>query len=157
MSYDDLSLDEYEALAFLRNLMPMGFAGVDILAELAPTGWKICELIRAFYPTAEQLNAEKLAVDEEDGQGCQRQLEDDVEGDCPEVPFPDLDQIRAKYPNLADVDPEADCRDLVGRLLWEVLADDHSVIADDGRSLDLGGYDEASSVLDLFDRGEIDA
>lgn len=140
MSYDDLSLDEDEVIANLRDLIPQGFAGHDILAELAPNGWAQCGLVHAFHPTAEQIRAEEQAFDEASAV----------------VPFPDLYKIGGDLPDATEIDSEGECRDLVGRILWEILADDHSVIANDGRRMDLGGYDEASSVLDLLDKGEIE-
>ena len=142
MSYDDLSLDETEALAFLRDLMPQGFAGADVMAELAPEGWAQCALVRAFHPTAEQLREEARAYAEE----------------FEEVPFPKLDEVElpAGCREAQPIDPDRECRDLVGRTVWEVLADDHSVIANDGRRLDLGDYDDASAVLHLFDQGALD-
>lgn len=119
-----MSVDEDEAIAFLRGLMPQGFAGPDVLAELVPDGWEESPYVEFFHP--------ELGV-----------------------PFPESDPELKDRPRTA-VDPDRECRDLVGRIVWEVLAEDHSVIAPDGRRIDLGEYDDASSVLHLFDQGEID-
>ncbi|MDQ8208818.1 hypothetical protein QEH52_14925 [Coraliomargarita sp. SDUM461003] len=160
MSYDDLSLDETEALAFLQNLMPQGFAGADVMSELAPQGWAQCELVRVFHPTAEQLREEAKAFYEEDRKYREAAGEDDgdFESEWSDVPFPELDEVEipAECREAQPIDPDRECRDLVGRIVWEVLADDHSVIANDGRRIDLGDYDDASAVLNLFDLGELD-
>lgn len=91
MSYDDLSLDETEALAFLQNLMPQGFAGADVMSELAPQGWAQCELVRVFHPTAEQLREEAKAFYEEDRKYREAAGEDDgdFESEWSDVPFPE--------------------------------------------------------------------
>jgi hypothetical protein len=160
VSYDDLSLDETEALAFLRNLMPNGFAGADVMTELAPDGWEQCELLRAFHPTAEQLREEARAFYAEDRKYRENTGEGDgdLEAEWTDVPFPEFDEVEVPSGcrEAQPIDPDRECRDLVGRIVWEVLADDHSVIANDGRRIDLGNYDDASAVLNLFDLCELD-
>lgn len=42
----------------------------------------------------------------------------------------------------------------MGCVLWEVFSNNHSVIAEDRREVDLGSFRGASSTLDAFDRDE---
>lgn len=155
-----MSLDEGEALAFLRDLMPQGFAGPDVMAELAPEGWERCELMRVFHPTKEQLHVEAREFYEEDRKYREgaRRGDADFEAAWAEVPFPESYDVTipAECREAQPIDPDLECSDLVGRIVWEVLADDHSVITNDGRRIDLGDYDDASAVLNLFDQGELD-
>ena len=153
---DDPSFDEDEAFGFLGKLMPQGFAGADVLAELAPEGWERSGLVRAFHPGVAQAHAEAVALHE--NLERIRQLGRKKRGDGedgpeePPKPPPTLEEIRAEY-RETPVKPEEECREVVGRVLWEIFSDNHSVVADDGREVDLGSFRGASSTLDAFDRG----
>ncbi len=156
---DELSYDEDDAFDFLRKLMPQGFGGVDVMSELAPEGWARSDLVRAFHPTPEQVYAEAVAM-----HGNMRRLrrlgrgrcgESEGAGDWPPEPPPRLEAIRAEFEETP-VKPDEECRDIVGRVLWEIFSDNHSVIDDDGREIDLGSFRGTSSTLDAFDRGDID-
>jgi len=58
---DPLSqLSDDEAWSFLHALFPHGFAGDDVMAELAPEGWAQSPLVRAYHPTVEQTHIERL-------------------------------------------------------------------------------------------------
>ncbi len=156
---DELSFDEEEAFEFLRKLMPTGFAGPDVLTELAPEGWEKSGLARAFHPTLEQAHAETVAMHENLERlrsiGRQRRGETEEEETAPPDPPPTLEEIRAEYEETPVI-PAKECREIVGSVLWEIFSDNHSVIADDGREIDLGSFRGASSTLDAFDRGEIE-
>ena len=157
MDYGDPRYDEDEAFEFLRKLMPQGFAGPDVLAELAPEGWECSGLVRAYHPGVEQAHAEAVAMHENlerlRGLGRKRRGKPAEEEDVPLKRPPTLEEIRAEYKETP-VRPEEECRDIVGCVLWEIFSDNHSVIADDGREVDLGSFRGASSTLDAFDRGE---
>jgi len=45
------------------------------------------------------------------------------------------------------VEPERECRELVGLCLWDVFSDNHEVVADDGRGLDLGSMRRSGGFL----------
>lgn len=156
MDYDDPRYDEDEAFAFLRKLMPQGFAGPDVLAELAPEGWERSGLVRAYHPSVEQAHAEAVAMHENlerlRGLGRKRRDKPAEEEDAPLKRPPTLEEVRAEYKETP-VRPEEECRDIVGCVLWEIFSDNHSVIADDGREVDLGSFRGTSSTLDAFDRG----
>jgi hypothetical protein len=47
-------LTDAELHAFFDRLFPNGFAGDDVLTELAPDGWERSPLIACFHPSVEQ-------------------------------------------------------------------------------------------------------
>jgi hypothetical protein len=158
---DELSFEEDEAFEFLRALMPSGFAGPDVLKELAPEGWERSGLVRAFHPSAESWHEEQVALYER--MADLRRWTNEGRLKCGETPIEDLEANRA--PTLAEsteafeetpIKLEKECREIVGCVLWEIFSNNHSVIADDGREIDLGSFRGASSTLDAFDREDID-
>ena len=159
MYEDELSYDEDEVFEFLRRLMPQGFAGADVLNELAPDGWERSGLVWAFHPRLEQVHAEAVAMHENLERfrrlGRKRSGEQDAEEAVPPKKPPTLAEIRAEHAE-SPVKPEEECREIVGCVLWEIFSDNHSVIADDGREIDLGSFRGTSSTLDAFDRGRIE-
>lgn len=68
---------------------------------------------------------------------------------------PTLEEFLAEFEETS-VKPEEECRNIAGCVLWEIFSDNHSVIADDGREIDLGSFRGAGSKLDAFDRGDIE-
>src|SRR5262245_56876886 len=53
-----------ELHAFFDRLFPEGFAGSDVLAELAPDGWQQSPLLPCFHPSVEQIYAERVQFHE---------------------------------------------------------------------------------------------
>lgn len=53
-----------ELHAFFDRLFPNGFAGPDVLAELAPDGWERSPLLACFHPSVEQKYVERLQFHE---------------------------------------------------------------------------------------------
>lgn len=150
----ELRFTEEEAIAFLGKLMPEGFAGADVLSELAPEGWEECGLVRAYHPTREQWHAERVAMHEnvkwlqERANAARRKRGEDVSEKGEEPPtFEESVQQFKETP----IQAEDECREIVGAVLWEIFSDNHSVIADDGREVDLGSFRGASATLDTFD------
>ncbi len=47
-------LTDAELHAFFDRLFPHGFAGVDVLTEIAPKGWEQSPLHACFHPSVEQ-------------------------------------------------------------------------------------------------------
>src|SRR5205807_5571442 len=54
----DNSYSDEELAAEFDRLFPQGFAGPDVLQELAPAGWDNSPLLVVFHPTAEQIYEE---------------------------------------------------------------------------------------------------
>jgi hypothetical protein len=154
--FDDpeLRFTDEEAITFLGKLMPAGFAGADVLAELAPEGWELCGLVRAFHPNVEQWHAERVAIYENlqwlrERTNAVRRKQGEPESEACEAP-PALAESREEFKETP-IDAEDECREIVGRVLWEIFSDNHSVIADDGREVDIGSFRGASATLDAFD------
>jgi hypothetical protein len=125
---------EDELRSEFAALFPNGWAGPDVLAELAPDGWADSPLVRVFHPTAEQVHEEQLRMHRNMANFPGRKP------DAPPLPPPQtLEQVRAEYGDEPPaVEPERECQELVGQCLWDVFSDNHEVIADDGRWLRLG-------------------
>jgi hypothetical protein len=148
-----------ETFQFLEQLMPAGFAGDDVMTELAPNGWAHSALVDAFHPSVERWHAEQVALCEQIAKlsesmherRCTRG-EPPLEGSESLEP-PTFEESCAEFEETP-VDPVEECRDIVGRVLWGIFSDNHSVIADDGREIDLGSFRGASSTLALFDAGD---
>src|SRR5437763_15011908 len=64
----------------------------------------------------------------------------------PPPPAPTLDEVIAEHVE-SPVEPERECRELVGLCLWDVFSDGHDVLAPDGRRLDLGSQRSAGVFL----------
>lgn len=49
-----------ELHALFDRLFPHGFAGADVLAEIAPDGWEQSPLLACFHPSVERVFEERL-------------------------------------------------------------------------------------------------
>lgn len=125
-------LDEDELKAEFAALFPHGWAGPDVMAELAPGGWAASPLVAVCHPSVDQVYEETVRI--------RRNLAN-FPGRKPDAPppppEPTREEIEAEWA-FGDVEPERECQELVGRCLWEVFSDNHEVFAGDGRLLDLG-------------------
>ena len=123
--------DDTELHAEFVALFPNGWAGADVMRELAPEGWPASPLAAVYHPTAEQVYEETVRM--------QRNL--GILGRRPDAPpsppEPTLEEIVAEHVD-SPVEPDRELQELVGRCLWDVFCDNHDVLADDGRMLDLG-------------------
>jgi hypothetical protein len=129
------------------QLFPHGFAGADVLAEIAPEGWEHSPLLACFNPSVAQLFEERLAIhrnlEEWRRLGLQRRGTTAVEA----RPEPTLEDVRREHePSL--VNEEEEVTELVGLCLWDTFSDNHDVITADGRVADIGSFRGASAFLD---------
>ena len=53
-------LSDHELNVLFDRLFPQGFAGADVLAEVAPEGWEHSPLLACFHPSVEQVFEERL-------------------------------------------------------------------------------------------------
>ena len=60
--FDKNSYSEAELEAEFDRLFPQGFAGPDVLQELAPDGWENSPLLAVFHPSVEQIYEESLRL-----------------------------------------------------------------------------------------------
>jgi hypothetical protein len=144
MSLESLNDDECGRL--LRQLFPRGFAGGDVLAELAPEGWQNSPLLQIAHPTVEQVHEETVRM----LRNIRSLMPSRKKDAALEAPLPTLQETRAEYQETP-VDAESEARDLVARCIWDVFSDNHEVIAPDGRVADLGSFrGSAGFIADLL-------
>lgn len=55
-------LTDAELHVFFDRLFPHGFAGADVLAEVAPDGWEQSPLLLCFHPSVEQRFEESVQL-----------------------------------------------------------------------------------------------
>lgn len=141
--------------AFFDRLFPHGFAGADVLAEIAPDGWEQSPLLACFHPSLEQRYDEAVQLHrnvEKLSRAMRRK-------DAPEReprPEPTRDEIRSEY-RAEPVNVQEEVTELVGLCLWDVFSDNHDVIAADGRAVDIGSFRGAGAFLDEhLNRGQED-
>jgi hypothetical protein len=135
-----------ELAAEFDRLFPQGFAGPDVVQELAPKGWENSPLLAVFHPSLEQVYEETLRI--------HRNLADLRKPDDarPLPPEPTLDEI-AKDRQESAIEVAREVGELVGQCLWDIFSDNHEVVSADGRVLDLGSFRYAGGILaDLLNR-----
>ncbi len=147
---ESLSFSDVELNAFFNQLFPCGFAGADVLAEIAPEGWERLPLLACFHPSPEQVFKERMHM--------HRNIEEFVRDRGKKGshqpkrtpgPEPTLEDIRAKWKD-EPVNAENEVTELVGRCLWDIFSDNHEVMAVDGRLADIGSFRGASAFLDSY-------
>jgi hypothetical protein len=143
---DPRTYTDAELFAEFDHLFPTGFAGPDVLHELAPDGWENSALLTVFHPSLEQLYDEACRV--------HRNLAQLRRPDNPHPlpPEPTLAEMARDYRTSA-VETAREVRELVGECLWDIFSDNHDVSAPDGRILDLGSFRMAGGFLaDVLNR-----
>ena len=149
-------LSDAEQTAFFDRLFPHGFAGADVLAEIAPDGWEKSPLLACFHPSPEQVFKEALQIHRnlEGLMRPRREHEPDESSPAPR-PEPTLAEIRAQWKdepvNVAEEVPH-----LLGLGLWDVFSDNHEVIAAAGRVVDIGSFRGAARFIAEYLSGPSD-
>ena len=139
-------MSEAEVDAMFDRLFPGGFAGQDVVDEIAPEGWEQSQLLACFHPSVEQVFEERLMF-HRNTEGW-RQLARKRQGQTiEEQPQPTLEEVRREYKPVP-VKANEEVTELVGMCLWDVFSDNHDVIAVDGRVADIGTFRGASGFLD---------
>jgi hypothetical protein len=140
-------LTDRELHALFDELFPHGFAGADVLAQIAPEGWEQSPLLACFHPSVEQLFEERVMIhrnlEEWRRLGLRRRGTTAVDP----RPEPTLEDVRREYePSLVNLEEEV--TELVGLCLWDTFSDNHDVITADGRVADIGSFRGAGAFLD---------
>lgn len=147
MNDDRPRLTDAELKEFFDRLFPHGFAGADVLAELAPEGWEKSPLLACFHPSPEQVFQESLQM-HRNIEGLVR-IRREREPDNPKLapkPEPTLAEVRAEWQDTP-VKTAEEVTQLVGLCLWDVFSDNHEVIAADGRVVDIGSFRGAAGFI----------
>ena len=131
--FDRDRFSERDCVAVFSQLFPLGLVGGDVVAELAPEGWRRSPLVAVFHPSVEQVYREALRIHRNLSHlGGPRRQED-------QPPAPTLDEIHQDSRD-EPIDERREVAELVGRCLWDVFSDNHDVTAPDGRSVDLRSF-----------------
>jgi hypothetical protein len=142
-------LTDAELHAFFERLFPNGFAGDDVLNELAQDGWERSPLVACFHPSVEQRYEEAVQFHRnlETLRDVRRRPDDTAQVVDAPSPEPTLEEVRREYRPTA-IEPHEEVMELVGLCLWDVFSDNHDVIAVDGRLVDIGSFRGAGAFLD---------
>jgi hypothetical protein len=140
MDFDPNSYSDAELEAEFDRLFPNGFAGPDILQELAPGGWENSPLLAIFHPSREQTYEETLRLHRN---MCQLRGPNNQR---PMPPEPTRDEVARDF-RERPIAVEQEVRELVGQCLWDVFSDSHEVVGPDGRMLDLGSFRASGGFL----------
>jgi hypothetical protein len=130
---DDKTLSEAECFAEFDRFFPHGFAGDDVIREIAPQGWANTPLLAVFHPSAEQVHEECVRIHRN-----MQSFARPGHGAAP-TPEPNLEKLTKKHVASA-IDVEEEVRRLVGQCLWDLFSESHEVVASDGRIVDLGSF-----------------
>jgi hypothetical protein len=140
-SYSDAELE----LEFDR-LFPHGFAGPDVLHELAPEGWENSPLLAVFHPSPTQSYEESLRFH----RNLLKLRRPNDERPVP--PEPTLHEVARDY-RERPIEVDQEVRELVGECLWDVFSDSHEVVGPEGRAFDLGSFRGSGDFLaDVLNR-----
>jgi hypothetical protein len=133
-------LADDEIKAEFALLFPHGWAGSDVLTELAPRGWAESPLVAIYHPSVAQMYDESVRM-RRNLAGFRR-----TPDDIPPKPEPTLEEVTAQHEET-QAEPERECQELVGLCLWDIFSDNHEVIATDGRKVDLGSMRSSGGFL----------
>src|SRR4029079_10716053 len=122
------------------RFFPQGFAGDDVLREIAPNGWDKSSLLPVFHPSFEQVYDEALRMHR--NINSLRRPNDLT----PPTPEPTPNEVAKSYCNRP-IETEREVCELVAQCLWDVFSDNHEVVAADGRILDLGSFRGSGAYL----------
>ena len=139
-NFDTDSFSEADLEAEFDRLFPHGFAGPDVLQELAPAGWENSPLLAVFHPSLAQSYEETLRLHRN---VCALRRPNDPH---PLPPEPTFDEVARDFQGRP-VETVREVRELVGQCLWDIFSDGHEVITTAGRVLDLGSFRASGGFL----------
>lgn len=128
-----------ECVNTFRELFPQGFAGADVLAEIAPEGWERSPLVATFHPSLDQVFQEAI-LSHQNIQELRRSRGKDGE------PPPALEEVRERFEETP-VDSLREPAELVGRCVWDIFSDNHDVLGPDNRAFDIGSFRGAGGFI----------
>ena len=153
MSMEDnqtTGLSDTELRKFFGQLFPHGFAGAAVIQEIAPEGWKNSPLFACFHPSPEQVFAECVLRHQMFQKLRARRRKNALEeAEFAAIPEPTIEEVMADWEERP-VNVTDEVTAIVGACLWDVFADNHDVVASDGRMVDIGSFRGASAFLDEY-------
>jgi hypothetical protein len=137
---DPSRFSEAELLAEFDRLFPQGFAGPDVLQELAPEGWENSPLRAVIHPSLAQVFEPLL--------NSFRRISPLRKSTRPPTspPPPTRNNLARKSPDNP-LKVQREVGELVGKCLWDVFSDGKEVVAPDGGGLDLGTERASARIL----------
>jgi hypothetical protein len=140
-------MSEVELHALFDRLFPRGFAGQDVVDQIAPQGWEQSPLLACFHPSVERIFEERLRLRRNLERLCRLRSRGDSSAADVSPPEPTLEDFRKEHvPSPVHQDDEI--TQLVGLCLWDTFSDNHEVIAADGRLADIGSFRGAGAFID---------
>jgi hypothetical protein len=129
-----------ECQNLFASLFPEGFAGQEVLEEIAPEGWLNSTLHFIFHPTLEQVCWERVHL--------HRKLRNWpwFPKDRLDEPEPTLADVQADYQD-SPVDTTREVQELVVMCLWDAFSNENDVVDREGRLVDLGSWRGAAGFL----------
>jgi len=132
-----------ELMAEFAILFPHGWAGPDVLQELAPDGWEASPVSAVFHPSAVQIYEETVRMHRNLAELAKARPRPDAP---PPSPEPTLEEIQTEH-QASPFETERELQELVGLCLWDIFSDNHEVVAADGRLYDLGSSRSSAGFL----------
>ncbi|MGE3536230.1 MAG: hypothetical protein AB7N91_02190 [Candidatus Tectimicrobiota bacterium] len=129
-----------ECKALFASLFPQGFAGPDVLHDIAPAGWEHSPLLAVCHPSLEQVYAEALRMHHN-----LRALSQPAAA-SPPSPAPTREAVAREY-RPAPVETEREVGELVGCGVWDNFSHNHDVLGPDGRLVHIGSFRGAGSFI----------
>jgi hypothetical protein len=144
---DRKRMSEAEVHALFDRLFPRGFAGQDVLDEIAPEGWERSPLLACFHPSIERIFEERLLMQHNLEELRRMRRRHDGSTEVESSPEPTLEDVRKEY-EPSPVQQDDEVTELVGLGLWDIFSDNHEVIVADGRLADIGSFRAAGAFID---------
>jgi hypothetical protein len=148
-NWEATRLTDAELKNLFDRLFPFGFAGADVVREIAPEQWENSPFLACFHPSPQQVFDQRLRRHrrmQELGRTRRRRGNPEFPKPVPS-PVPTMEQVLSEWKEQP-VNVTEEVTELVGRCLWDVFSDNHEVFASDGRIVDIGSFREASTFLD---------
>jgi hypothetical protein len=140
MAEVDVHYTDKECEELFAGLFPDGFAGEDVLTEIAPEGWEQSMLRFVFHPTLDQVHWEAVRL-HRNLQSWPRR--DNKVLDDPE---PTREEVAATYEDHP-IEVHREVRELVGKCLWDIFSDGHDVLGPDNRVVHIGSFRGAGAFI----------
>lgn len=137
---DSTRYDETNCVAVFDRLFPQGFAGDDVLDEIAPERWARSPLAAAFHPSVDQIYEECVQLHRNMQSLWGRDARSSLE------PPATRDEIAREF-KQTPIETEREVRELVGMCVWDVFSDNHEVIDANQRVVDLGSFRVAGGFI----------